>query len=235
MKKVIQSRAFRESRPDTGPEAVPTGTMNVHAGLQAAFAAWLEREAESAAIINAMTFRVDPRSELALKARNYAARLRLYVIRICALLPDHMRIHCGPLLVASNGNPALTPGTCNKAAFVLVEYLLHHAEDSIEFTLSLRETPANMAGEKLIRRMIDERRILAHWIKTSGKHRQSRTLSRERTERIGLGDLDAEDERPGTQQQIASPSISDTAALPDPFRNAPSRFAYRPSQTVRWM
>lgn len=232
MKKVIQSRAFRESGPDTEPEA--TGTMDVHVGLQAAFAAWLEREAESATIINAMTARVDPRSELALKARNYAARLRLYVIRICALLPDHMRICCGPLLVSSNGKPALTPRTCDQAAFVLVEYLLHHAEDSIEFTLSLRETPVNIAGEKLIRRMIDERRILAHWVKTSGKHRQSRTLSRQGT-RIGLGDLDADDERPGKQRQVASPSITDAAALPDPIRNAPSRFAYRPSQTVRWM
>lgn len=126
MKKVIQSKAFRESAAQMAKSArrdakEASERDGIDPRLQVAFKAWLESEADAAAIIHAMSFRVVHKSELATKARNYAARLRLYVARLSALLPPHMQVRYDAFAIPIQSKPALTPRTCEQAAFVLVE------------------------------------------------------------------------------------------------------------------
>lgn len=239
MKKVIQSKAFRES--DAKPAAVTAhgddfaaeARSDVDPRSQVAFRRWLEGEADAAAIIHAMSYCVSQSSELAARARNYAARLRLYVARLSALLPLPMRVPYGAFSVQNRTRRAMTPAACERAAFVLVEYLLHHVERTRGISCDFGNPLKTGVGERLLRRMDDERELLAKWIRTSGYPRTARPPP------SGRGDGEEPwRERPGTEAENGQSFNSYTLEHYDPSsgERAPvQKIFYNPPQVVRWM
>ncbi len=239
MKKFIQSKVFRESEADVARDAASAegqehaGRTAVEIRRQIAFKAWLESEADAAALINAMSFCVGHKSDLAIKARSYASKLMLYVERINGLLPPDLRGRYSALSVKARGNPALTPKSTEQAAFVLVEYLRHHTEEADQIAFPALAAPKSEAGKRLIGKMRRERQELADWIRTAGFHLSSRAPAF------------AEQDSAGASHGETCPTQSATDAArtegpPDgPFANAmfdeTSRISYNPRQTVRWM
>lgn len=239
MKKFIQSKVFRESEADVAPDAAAAAGQGkacraaIDTRRQIAFKAWLESEADAAAIINAMSFCVGHKSDLAVKARGYASKLMLYVERINGLLPSDIRGRYSALSVTTRGNPALTPKSTEQAAFVLVEYLLNHAEETDRIALPALATPKSEAGKRLLKRMHDERHELVEWIRTSGLHRSRNARASREQDDTGIAHGEA---RPAKGYADAAQS---NGTREDPPANAMchegSRISYSPRQTVRWM
>lgn len=239
MKKVIQSKAFRESAAKDDPTAArepeiasDANQQIVDTSLQAAFKAWLESEADAAALIHAMSYRVDPTSALARRARNYASRLRHYVVRITAFLPVHMRIPYGAIFLQAHERRASTPAACERALFVLVEYLLHHVESAPD--VSLASTLKTGAPRRLLRRMLDERAQMAIWLRRSALHR----LGPPMPSRAAAGEERKPDTpHPEKANDAASRRRAEVKSAPPsmPAGQETLRIFYNPPQVVRWI
>lgn len=237
MKKVIQAKAFRESEAKSGPEAAQEAEFgsDTDARLQLVFKTWLESEADAAAIIHAMSYRVTQSSELSSRARNYASRLRLYVARLSALLPAHMRIPYGSVSVQTRDRRAVTPAACERAASVLVGYLMHHVESLPNVNLDFGSALKTGLCERLLRRMADEREQMARWIRASRQHETGPCHASKEED-----DEDPEHHPPDPDTKGSETSTS-CALYDEPSRaraaawKGRSQISYAPQQIVRWM
>jgi hypothetical protein len=123
----------------------------------------LAREDDAAATIQRLSYCVESDSELAKKARSYAAELRQLIARLRAALPPDDGIAdadselCG---VSEGVIQSLRP---EQAATVLIRFLLQHAETTSEILQSAGGKLNSKAVEMLWRQAERERRKIANW------------------------------------------------------------------------
>lgn len=216
-----------QRRPAKGGASLPMGPGDAAAMIQREIQAsvkWhLAREANAADIIHRLSYRVGPDSELAGKARGYGARLKLLVARIDALMPAESRTseHEAALGVCSE---AVIHSLDTKAAtYMLVQFLLHHAETPSVVLMTAGEQLRSRGFERLWQRAAREREKIGDWVR-----RKQRDL-------IGPQVLEAR-ESPSAQSDAGGahhsnersvPAVGTTVAVP--------RILYNPPQIVRWI
>lgn len=124
----------------------------------------LSREEDAAATIQRLAYRVESSSELAGKARDYAAKLKLLIARLKAALPrDGSRAVSG-MAASADPDPFVKALTPEQASTVLIRFLLQHAETTSEILQSAGARLSSKQIAILWRRAESERRQLANWV-----------------------------------------------------------------------
>lgn len=124
----------------------------------------LSREEDAAATILKLAYRIESNSELAGKARDYAAKLKLLIARLKAALPrDGSRAASG-MGASADPDPFVTALTPQQASTVLIKFLLQHAETTSEILQSAGARLSSKQVAILWRRAEKERRQLASWV-----------------------------------------------------------------------
>lgn len=187
----------------------------------------LDREDDAASTIRKLAYRIDGDSELARKARSYAAELHRYVARLKALLPSADKAASEPAALGKVSERVIGSLDRDKATLLLIEFLLQHAETTSAILQSAGSRMNSKEFEMLWRKAEDERRQIAAWIKTDERHQlEAKARAAE-----------------AAAPPATSSSIANRAA--EPARTRPARKAtireqvpridYHPRQIVKWM
>ncbi|MCC7251271.1 hypothetical protein [Hyphomicrobium sp.] len=198
--------------------------------LQATVKWTLAREENAATIILRLSHRVDQESELAQTARSYAARLRLCVARISALMPPEPRVPDHASVLGAVSEAVIQSLDADDAAAVLMKFLRHHAETAPVVLMSAGERLNSRGFERLWQRAARDRARLAKWVENEQQRQAARLDGGSASEGGGEqapASVREAVEGPGSDDEVrmASPTI-------DP--NIP-RIRYNPTQIVRWM
>lgn len=201
----------------------------------------LAREAGAADIIQRLSYKIDQDSELAMRAREYAGRLKLLVARISALLPEK----------TSAEGDAWSPGACSEliiqsldartAHSVLRQFILHHAPIPSATLISAGERLRSRGFERLWQRVAREREKVAVWLREADEGAREdvrEALSEERARSVDPSRDDVTDDvttdnTSGSNVSRGAPDNEGVAVTPAPSSHG--RLFYNPPQIVRWM
>lgn len=196
------------------------------AELQAAVKWALTREENAAVTIRKLAYRISPDSELAVKARAYASVLKYCVARMRSQLPPDRSIANEPSTQDVLSERVILSLSSEKAAAVLVRFLLQHAETVSDTVMFAAERLNSRFILRLWRKVDTERAKLVQWLQTE-----------ERLQLEKLVETSAHDEAAG--METAGPEHRN-AAPPPPVKGEPEsldtrRIFYNPPQIVIWM
>lgn len=200
--------------------------------LRAAVRWTLTREENAAATIQRLSYRISPDSELAMRARAYAADLKYYIARMRSLLPpdpdeaDDRSTHDAltETLIAS-----LSP---EKATTVLMRFLLQHAETASETVMFAAEKLNSNAIHRLWRRADAKRAKIVTWLQDQ---ESLRLREEDEATRSGSRDVDANEESDEPARETAPHGPDVHSSKGAACNQSSSRLLYNPPQIVRWI
>lgn len=222
-------KAETEHAPRDAWPVSHTGALlpeQVRAELQAAVKWALTREENAAVTIQKLAYRISPDSELATRARAYASVLKYCVGRVRSQLPRDRSSASETSTQDVLSETVIRSLSSEKAAAVLVRFLLQHAETVSDTVMFAAERLNSRFMHRLWRKVDKERAKLVPWLQT-----EERLLFGKLVE-TSNNDEAMRMETTNPEQQNAAPSspVKDAPACRDP-----RRIHYHPPQVVIWM
>lgn len=125
----------------------------------------LSRESDAVDTIRRLSYRIDSESELAHKARDYAARLQQLIARLKTALPRASSSAGGEAPLGGDLSNSLIQSLDREhATTTLILFLLQHAETTSHILQSAGDKLNSKSAEMLWRKAERERRKIAEWI-----------------------------------------------------------------------
>jgi hypothetical protein len=130
----------------------------------------LQRDSDAANVIQRLVSRVDRTSELAQRAREYAAELRSVTLRLQAYLSDHQFVGGTTRTFAlAAADEAIEVLDQRSATDVLIRYLIQHAEATYEVLSGVGNGLNAKAVAMLCRKVAREKEKILAWLERHGR------------------------------------------------------------------